>query len=598
MTDLTPREIAANQWHAQALKCHQTGDFPKAETLYRLALKEQPEHIDSLHMLGVLHAQTGRSIDAVELISRVLQHTPEDTTALANLANTLNLLHRHEEALPCLDRLTSLNPGNVEAHVSRADALRGLGRHEASLAAADTALRLDPSHLRGRIARSNALRRLNRFDEALAGLEAVLTIRPDYPEAENDRGNVLFDLRRFDEALSCFDHALALRPRYADACFNRANTLRAMHRFEEALEAYDELIEAGNASAEALNNRGATLEMLGRYQDAGSSYAAAQRADPGHVMAHLNDALCALLQGDLARGWPLYRWRKHAPEAHMAGRKHDSPEWDGQTALSGKRILLLSEQGLGDSIQFCRFALPLARQGAEVILEAWPSLASLMSRVEGVSQIIPHGEPLPSADFHVWLLDLPGLLGIHLDNIPAQLPYIHVNHTLARTFSKRLTETQAEHRPRVGLVWSGNAKHSNDHKRSLALEKLSPLLSMNADFVSLQPELRERDLPFFADSRIIDLRDALPDFEETAAAISALDLVISVDTSVAHLAAALDKPVWLMLPAKPDWRWLLARDDSPWYPGMRLFRQPRHDDWDSVVSSLCAALAEHMGAQA
>lgn len=548
-------------------------------------------------MLGVLHAQTGRGIEAVELISQVLQHTPDDSSALTNLANALNLLHRYEASLNCLDHLISLEAGsNVETHASRADALRGLGQHEASLAAAEAALLLDPRHLRSRIAHSNALRRLNRFDEALAGLDTVLSERPDYPEAENDRGNVLFDLRRFDAALACFEHALALRPRYAEASFNRANTLRAMQRFEEAVNAYNALIEGGHASAEAFNNRGAALEMLGRYEEARSSYAAAQHLEPGHVMAHLNEALCALLQGDFKHGWPLYRWRLHTPEACMSGRTHDSPEWDGHTSLAGKRILLLSEQGLGDCIQFCRLASRLANLGAEVVLEAWPSLTSLMSHVEGLSLIIAHGEALPPADFHAWLLDLPGLLGIGLDNIPAKIPYLHARQELVETFAKHLDEALPARRCRVGLVWSGNAKHSNDHKRSLPLEKLAPLLTLEADFVSLQPELRERDLAFFANSRIIDLGNALPDFEATAAAISALDLVISVDTSAAHLAAALGKPVWLMLPAKPDWRWLLEREDSPWYPGMRLFRQPGHDDWESVVSYLCSALAGHASA--
>ncbi|KAF7597955.1 MAG: hypothetical protein CGU29_15950 [Candidatus Dactylopiibacterium carminicum] len=447
--------IVAGQWYAQALKSHQAHEWPKAETLYGLALKAYPEHVDSLHMLGVLLAQTGRPAEAAEHIASVLQHTPDDIEALANLANTLNLLRRHEEALASLDRLITLDAGNVEAHVSRAESLRGLGRHEASLAAADLALTLAPGHPRACVTRGNALRRLDRFVEALEELNGVLAARPAYPEAENDRGNILFDLRRFDEALDCFDRALGLRPHYTEACFNRANTLRAMQRFEDAVAAYDALIAAGHANAETLNNRGAAFEMLGRYEDARASYQAAQQADPGHVMAHLNEALCAFLQGDFAHGWPLYRWRVHAPEARMSGPVHDSPAWDGQASLAGKRILLRSEQGLGDCIQFCRFAPQLASRGAEVILETWPSLTSLMSRLEGVSRVIPHGEALPPADFHAWLLDLPGLLGVSLDSIPAQASYLQAPPGLAKTFTEYLNETLPTRRLRVGLVWSG-----------------------------------------------------------------------------------------------------------------------------------------------
>lgn len=580
----------AAQWHNQALVRHQTGKLDEAEPLYRQALKQHPEHFDSLHMLGVLHAQRGQAAEAAELIGTALRLQPDDATALNNLAGTLNLLHRFEEALACFNRLLTRQAGSADLHTSRADALRGLGRHTESLAACDKALQINPKLRRAQIARANALRRLDRFDEALAAFDAVLTTQPDSAEALNDRSNVLFDLRRFEHALASCDQALALRPHYVDALFNRANALRALQRFEAAVSAFDGLLQLQPGHVEAWNNRGAVLEMLGRFSDALESYASARAAKPTHVMAHLNAALCHLLLGNFEQGWPLYRWRERADEARLNDRALPAPRWDGETPLAGKRILLLSEQGLGDALQFCRYARLLAAQGAQVLLETWPALHSLMSRVEGVSQIVLRGEAPPPLDFCVALLDLPGLLGTRLDNIPANTPYLTAEPSRVARWQALLATRSTPGQRRIGLVWSGNPHHSNDHKRSIALERLRPLLECDAQFISLQPEVRDSDLAALAANPLLDLRDEIKDFADTAALIEQLDLVISVDTSVAHLAGALGKPTWLLLPHKPDWRWLLTRTDSPWYPGMRLFRQSAHDDWDGVMAALVQAL--------
>ncbi|MDP5240537.1 tetratricopeptide repeat protein [Uliginosibacterium sp. 31-16] len=579
----------AAQWHAQALIRHKAGQLDAADPLYRQALKQAPDFVDSLHMLGVLHAQRGQPDEAAELIGRALQRQPGEPTALNNLGGVLNQLQRHDEALACFGQLCAQQPANAEAHTSRADALRGLGRFEESLAACDKALQIHPGLRRAQIARANALRRLSRFDEALAVLDAVLAEHANSPEALNDRGNVLFDLRRFEEALASFEQALQLRPAYAEALFNRANTLRALYRFDAAVAAYDALLHASPSHAEGWNNRGAALEMRGDYAQALTSYASARAANPQHVMAHLNAALCHLLLGEFEQGWPLYRWREHAEDARLNDRPLPAPRWDGATALAGKRILLLSEQGLGDTLQFCRYARLLAAQGADVLLETWPALESLLGRVAGVSQIVRRGEAPPAVDFCVPLLDLPGLLGTGLDTIPADTPYLHARADRLAHWRDVLAARCAPGKKRIGLVWSGNPRHSNDHKRSIALARLRPLLEGDAQFISLQPEVRESDLPALANSpALLELRDEIRDFEDTAALIEQLDLIISVDTSVAHLAGALGRPTWLLLPAKPDWRWLLERTDSPWYPGMRLFRQPCHDDWDSVIAALAA----------
>ncbi|MDO6385648.1 tetratricopeptide repeat protein [Uliginosibacterium sp. 31-12] len=583
------QDALAAPWFAQALQRHRAGDLGAAEPLYQQALKLAPKHFDALHMLGVLHAQRGEPALAAPLITQALQQQAHDVAALNNLAGVLNLLHRFEEALDCFDRLLTLQPDNADAHTSRADALRGLERHAESLAAAHQALKLKPNLLRARIAQANALRRLNRFEEALTSLDRVLELRADYPEALNDRANVLFDLRRFDEALHALDAALALRPGYADALFNRANCLRASGRCEDALAAYDALLLLQPAHAEALNNRGAACETLGRFEEAIASYQRAREVEPQHVMAHLNEGLCHLLRGDLERGWPLYQWRWQAPEARLNDRPLPAPRWDGQTSLAGRSILLLSEQGLGDCLQFCRYARQLEALGARVILETWPPLARLLARAEGVAEIALRDEVRPTPDYCVPLLDLPGLLGSTLENLPPPAP-LTADLTRRQYWRDMLGKIAASQHPRIGLVFSGNPRHSNDHKRSIALAKLQTLLEHPANWLCLQPEIRESDLPAFAISGLSDLRTELTDFEETAALISELDLVITVDSSVAHLAASLGCPTWLMLPAKPDWRWLLGRADSPWYPSMRLFRQTVPDDWSGVIEEISAIL--------
>lgn len=562
--------------------------------MYRQALREWPGHLDSQHMLGLVLGQRGHTDEAVTLLEDVLRQAPEDFGVLTNLASILGLAGRHEAALAPLRQLLKQAPDNPDVLGSLSEALRHAGRLDEALAVSERALAISPGHLRARLAHANALKRAGRFDESLANFDQLLAEHPQTPEILNDRGNVLFDLRRFEEALIAFDLALAARPAYADAIFNRCNTLRALHRFDEAIEGYDQLSGQSGLAAEALNNRGASLEMTGRYEEALQSYAAAQAANPSHVMAHLNAALCHLLLGQFEQGWPLYRWRMLSADAAMQGRAPACPEWDGEAALGGRSILVLCEQGLGDSLQFCRLLTALASRGARVVFEVQPALKGLLSGLEGIDGIVEAGEPRPATDFHVWLLDLPGLLGVRQDTIPLPVSGLTAAPGRVQDFSTRLQTASDAALPRIGLAWSGNARHSNDHKRSLALALLAPLLKQPACFVSLQPEVRPGDSDFLARSNIVDLQSELVDFEATAALIASLDLVICVDTSVAHLAATLGRPVWLMLPAKPDWRWQLQRSDSPWYPSVRLFRQPRHDDWHAVIADIEAALPAFM----
>src|SRR5262249_21683894 len=388
--------------------------------------------------------------------------------------------------------------------------------------------------------------KLKRLEEAVASYELALALRPDYPEALVHRGIPLHKLKRLEEAVASFALAVALPMYYPEALVHRGIALHELKRFEEALASFD---------------RALTLR-------------------PDFPEAHFCDALCRLLMGDFARGWAKFQCRRK--------RNLAQPEWLGSCEIGGKAILLHAEESLGDTIQFCRYVPLVAERAARVILEVQAPLHSLMSTLPVAAQIVSRGDPLPEFDVHCSLHGLPLAFGTRVETIPAATPYLRATSQAMMNWNARLGPRD---RPRIGLAWSGNPENNIDHKRSMTLSSLLSLLDINATFVSLQKDVRADDAAVLtARSDLHYFDDELKDFSDTAALISNLDLVISVDTSVVHLAGALAKPVWVMLPFIPDWRWLLDRDDSPWYPTARLFRQDNSRGWDSVIQCVHAAL--------
>ena len=417
-------------------------------------------------------------------------------------------------------------------------------------------------------------------------------MRPDYAAALNNRGNTLKELKRFDEALASFDRALAVRPDYADALNNRGNTSKELKRFDEALASYDGALAVRPEHAEALNNRGNSLNEQKRFDEALASYDRALAVRPDYADAHWNESLVRLLTGDFARGWEKFEWRWKNESLNLSPRNFAQPLWLGENGIAGKTILLHSEQGLGDTIQFCRYAPLVAARGARVLLQVPESLQDLMASLAGVAQVIGSTSKLPDFDLHSPLLSLPLAFGTRLDTIPSATPYLSASSESVRSWNISLG---LKYRPRIGLVWSGNPAHKNDHNRSIKLETLLPLLDIDATFVSLQKDIHADDASVLKDrSDLLNFGDKLKDFSETAGLVSNLDLVISVDTSVAHLAGALAKPVWVLLPFLSDWRWLLDRDDSPWYPTARLFRQHAAGDWSGVVGDVGVELKKRL----
>jgi tetratricopeptide (TPR) repeat protein len=552
---LQGRSYEVALWLAQGLALHQDGRLADAELIYRKILTLAPDHFDSLHFLGVLAHQRGNHAEAVDQISRALRRDPKNAFALSNRGNALLALRRLDEALASYDAALATLPDYADALCNRGAAL-----HE-----------------------------LERYDEALASTERAIALRPDYHEAHANRGNTLNELRRFAEALASCDRALALRPDYAEADLNRGNALHELKRFDEALASYDRALELQPDNAEALTNRGVSLHDLKRFDEALASYRRAIAVRPDHAEAHYREAMCRLLNGDYQRGWREQEWRWQSRPLRNARRKFAQRLWLGAEPLAGKTILLHAEQGFGDTIQFCRYVPLVAERAGRVIVEVQKPLRALVSTLPGAAQIVSRGERLPAFDRHCPLLSLPLALG----TIPPATPYLCASAPAAGDWAVRL---DAKTRPTIGIAWAGSAAHRNDHNRTISLGAfLSCLAGVDATYVSLQPDLRSGDAAVLdGRSDVLHFGDELKDFSDTAALISNLDLIIAVDTSVAHLAGALGKPVWLLLPFIPDWRWLLDRDDSPWYPTARLFRQGDSRRWDGVLARVNAALHDHV----
>jgi len=545
----------------QAVTGYGRGDFAEAARLARTIVSIEPDYFDALHLIAVIDTQQRRLDKALAGYDRTLALRPDHAEALNNRGLTLHLLERFEEALASYDGALALRPDYVQAFFNRGVTLQALGRFAEALASYDRALALQPDYAEALSNRGVTLHELQRFDAALASYDRALALRPEHAEALNNRGVTLHRLQRFDEALASYDRTLAVRPDYAEALSNRGVTLHQLQRFEEALESYDRALAARPDYAEALSNRGNTLQELQRFEAALASYDRALAVRPDYAEAHFNKSLLPLLHCDFDAGWRDYEWRWKNQNLKLTKRDFAQPLWLGETAIAGKTILLHSEQGFGDTIQFCRYAPVLAARGARVLLQVPAPLQDLMASLAGVAELIAASDPLPHFDLHCPLHSLPLALGTQIETIPAHMPYLAAPPQSLRRWSAALS---SKHRLRVGLAWSGAPTHRDDAKRSIRLRSLLPLLDADADFVSLQKDVRTDDTAVLRDcSDLARFADELDTFADTAAVIANLDLVISVDTSVAHLAGALAKPVWVLLPLVPDFRWLLDRDDSP-----------------------------------
>ena len=467
--------------------------------------------------------------------------------------------------------------------------LAGRGRGDDAVACYHRALVLRPDYALALNNLGLALRGLRRVDEAVAAHRRAVAIDPGYADGHDGLAAALARAGQADAAIDHYRHALSLAPDHVEALVNLGNLWRDAGRVDDALALQRRAAALRPRDTEVLNNLGITLRERNEVAEAIDCFRRAVTAQPSHVGAHVNLGMALLAAGDFAAGCAEYEWRRRW-ERRAEGRA--APLWDGRP-LGPRTLLLWSEQGLGDTIQFIRYAKLLRRRAGRILLACPPPLARLMRSARGLDAVIPIGDALPPVDAYLPLLSAMHRLGASLGTIPTEVPYLAAEPGRVAALAPVL----AGERPRVGLVWSGNPDHPNDRRRSIPLRLLRPLLEFRGPrFVSLQTGPRAADLADAAMAgRILDLGPHLLDFADTAAALTRLDLVIAVDTAVAHLAGALGRPCWLLLPFSADWRWLMEREDSPWYPSLRLFRQPRPGAWEPVVAAVARELAPWAG---
>ncbi len=526
----------------QAVDFQNKGDNEKAKSLYQEVVKLQPGNFDCWHILGIFEYQN----------------------------------KNYEEALKLFRKVISINPRFAPVHSNM-----GL-----------------------------VLQDLKRYPEAIASYDKAIALDNQLFAAYNNRGNAFKDLGQLEQALKSYACALTYQPDYPEALYNLAEIYKALQLWDNSLTYYDRTIYAKVDYAEAHNNRGLMLQFLNRVDDALQSFNQTIAIWPDYAPAHSNKSLALLLKGNYKEGWEEHEWRWKMKEFTSAQRNFPQPQWTGQgldeiehstdylrnNNLIGKTILVHCEQGIGDTLQFCRYIPYLVETGAQVRFEVQASVFSLMRQIISPDSLIKQGDPIGSFDYHCPLISLPYALRNRLGDIPAKKSYLKANELKREKWSNKLG---IKRKPRIGIVWSGNIHHHNDLFRSLPLQILLPYLNrfvQDFELVCLQNEFRVGEREFLMQiPGWIDSSQSIEDFEDTAALCELVDLVITVDTSVAHLSGAMGTPTWLMLPFAPDWRWLMDRTDSPWYPSFKLYRQNGISDWKSVLDRISKDLNSHFG---
>jgi tetratricopeptide (TPR) repeat protein len=543
---------------AAAVKHHQGGQFAQAEQIYRQVLAVDPRQFDAWHLLGLALHQQGHSDDALQHLKEALRLRPDSSEAHYNLGNVLRDLKRPAEAAASYQQALRWRPDSAETHYN-------LG---------------------------NALLDLRQFALAAESYERAVKLRPNYQKALINLGNVYMDLERHAEAVDCYHRVLAATPDYAKAYTNLGNALRNLGRVEEAIAACQRAIEIEPANAEAHNNLAAALLDQQKLDAALAEWDEAIRLRPDYAEARMNRGMAWLQLGDYRRGWEEYEWRWRSKA--FVPRGFSQPLWDG-SPLAGRTILLHAEQGLGDTLQGLRYVPEVKRRGGTVLLECSRVLHKLLASLEGVDRLIEQGAELPAFDVHAPLLSLPHLLNLPDPADLKHVPYLRPAPALLEQWRERLAAIPGF---RIGINWQGNPKYPSDRQRSIPLQALLPLAEVpGVRLISLQKNAGIEQLAQLADPELVldlgrELDNESGPFMDTAAVMCCLDLVVTVNTAICHLAGALRAPAWVLLSTAPDWRWLNQGATSDWYPSVRLFRQHEPGQWSAVVEEAREALRE------
>jgi len=552
---MTDTESRAANLKRQGHTCLQNNQAESARQLLISASKLSPDDADIWHMLGSTHAILEDYEQAGICCRKALAIQPRHGGALYNLGVVLQKQGDIQNAIRSYRKALRYLPGHAVIHSSLGYALYESGLIEEAVISCEMALAINPNASEAWNNLSIAQWALGQHQDAIKSCNKAILLRPDYAEAYNNLGNYLSDLSRYDEAIDAYTNAIKLNPRFSQAHVGKGRTY---------------------------NDTGQILEAIDEYQQA-------ILLDPMNADAHFNLSWSLLLLGDFEKGWPEYEWRLRLKEKDRL-REYSAPRWDG-SPLNGRTLFLQAEQGFGDAIQFIRYVPLVKQQDSKVIVECAPELRTLFSDCKSIDRIIPSGETPPEFDCYLPLASLPLVFKTTLENLPASVPYLKSPGKCLPELISLLEKSGTC--KRIGLVWSGNPDFKRNHLRACPLEFYRPLLDIpNTVFFSLQKGEAATDVESLGlAGSITQLADKLHTFSDTAAALNELDLIIATDTSVPHLAGALGRPVWVLLSSAPDWRWLLEREDSPWYPSMRLFRQPEPGDWGSVIAQVSRALS-------
>ncbi|MFO0902617.1 MAG: tetratricopeptide repeat protein [Pirellulales bacterium] len=546
-------------WVGLGLVLHRQNRPHEALAAYEQARKLAPDQPELYLNLGTSHRSLGDLDAAVRCYQKAIELRPTYAKARGNLGMIYAARKQWIEALGEFSLAVQHDPRYAEGHDERAKVLASLGRSDEAIASYEAALQVDPGFVNSQVNYGSYLEELGRHDDALKLLEKARADRPDLPEAHNNLGNVYKSLGRLDEAHASYQRAIELRPSYAKARYNLGSVLLEWGRWEEAFTAYDEAARLAVDYAEPRFERG----------------------------------VVRLLQGDFERGWEDYESRWEMRNGQKNRRRYRQPVWNGEP-LAGRTLLIYTEQGFGDTFQCIRFASLAKERGGRVVVECQPKLIPLLRSCAGIDQLIPRGEPLPEFDCHVALMSLPRALGVRPDFVPGAPPYLAADPELVESWRQRLADIPGF---RIGIAWQGSVTYLRDRTRSLPLTAFRPLAETpGVTLVSLQfgkgaEQVQDPQLGFRVATLPDDVDSTAGAFMDTSAIVKNLDLVIAVDTSINHLCGALGAPAWVLLHYSPDWRWMLEREDSPWYPSVRLFRQRRYNDWDELLQRTAGELA-------
>jgi tetratricopeptide (TPR) repeat protein len=546
--------------------------------------------VDEMLAVALRHLQNGGPAQAEQIYRQILQVEASHADAWFFLGAACQMQGNLRDARSHYEKAIDLRPSHGATHYNLGFAYEQDGMLDNAVASYRQALRIEPSNLAALNNLGNVFKAQCQRDDAAECYREVLRLRPDFAEVHANLGNVLADQEKLVEAENSYRQALHLRPDYAEAHYNLALLFAKSGKTYDAIAAYQQALSLKPDYVEAHVNLGNALRLTGQMDEALASFGEALRRNPNSPSAHWNRALVLLSRGNFDEGWPEYEWRW---AQHSFARRHFAqPLWDGSD-LSGKTIFLYAEQGLGDTLHFIRYAPLVKQRGGKVIVECQPQLLQLLSEFPGVECLVAHGSPLPQFDIQAPLLSIPGILHTTLGTIPSSIPYFHADAKLIERWRREL---ESRDRFRIGIAWQGNAANPGDSHRSIPLAHFAILARIpGVRLISLQKGPGTQQLNSIAESiPVLDLASRLDEtsgaFMDTAAVMMNLDLVITSDTAVAHLAGALGVPVWVALAFASDWRWLLQREDSPWYPTMRLFRQVRFGDWRDVFERIAEVL--------